>query len=289
MLNLSLENLFDWWNNYNFYHGIYIADKKSVYQYLINWDCDIDNFDLCSNNPFEEHREIDYHRKVFKERIQQIIQEEYKEDGKNIEKHLTEQDCFEAKVLITQIENLRNSSTNEKKSHYNILKPIYLKCKEFEIDAMVGRYMEVYQFSKYYTNVADAIELWEQEVEPFMRIYDHTEESEENPSRKELPTKGTDSIITERAKKYFQRAIEAGYMKETETGYKWGQGIKGDKTKLGYFLKRIYNPRRFSEIPYQALEKLFEEKRLDSTINKMNEWKNTPKWVDEIEETIFYD
>lgn len=111
-------------------------------------------------------------------------------------------------------------------------------------------------------------------------------ESMQMPSKRK---RGPQSVLTERAKKYFQRAIEVGYMEETATGYKWGHDMRGDKAKLGYFLKTVYNPKESSQIPYNALETLFRESRLDSTIGKIADWKNTPKWVEEMNSTLFYD
>ena len=115
---------------------------------------------------------------------------------------------------------------------------------------------------------------------------DEASEPQQVPQKRKGAPK---NVLTERAKKYFQRAIEAGYMEETATGYKWGHDMRGDKIKLGYFLKTVYNPKESSQIPYGALGTLFRESRLDSTISKIADWKNTPKWVEEINNTLFYD
>lgn len=93
------------------------------------------------------------------------------------------------------------------------------------------------------------------------------------------------SVLTDRAKKYFQRAIEAGYMTETTTGYKWN----GKTVRWGYFIKCVYDPKNNSPIPQKALEALFDKGRLDSPLRQIGLWKNTPKWVEEMDNTLFYD
>ncbi len=70
-----------------------------------------------------------------------------------------------------------------------------------------------------------------------------------------------------RAKIYFPRAIEAGYMEKTETGYRWLYGgQKGSKARLAYFLERVYcsTPTdRITAGQWRQLELLFGVVRLD--------------------------
>lgn len=99
------------------------------------------------------------------------------------------------------------------------------------------------------------------------------------------PQQAPQSVLTDRAKKYFQRAIEAGYMTETTTGYKWN----GETVRWGYFIKCIYDPKNNSSIPQKALEALFGKGRLDSPLRQIGLWKKTPKWVEEMNNTLFYD
>lgn len=100
-----------------------------------------------------------------------------------------------------------------------------------------------------------------------------------------------DEPSTERAKKYFARAVEAGYMIKTTTGYKWTNlEANGGKAQLGYFLDKVYNPDRTKTIPYKALEKLFGVDRLDSTVysNYNTKYPDRQKWRKEIDE-LFLD
>ncbi len=163
----------------------------------------------------------------------------------------------------------------------NILKPVYEKYREFEFDAKLYRagYRMPWFVWEFFNLCETAKIFWDDEPTQIIK-----------PQQIPQKRKGTPkNVLTERAKKYFQRAIEAGYMEETATGYKWGHDMRGDKIKLGYFLKTVYNPKESSQIPYGALETLFRESRLDSTIGKIADWKNTPKWVEEINNTLFYD
>lgn len=99
------------------------------------------------------------------------------------------------------------------------------------------------------------------------------------------PQQASQSVLTDRAKKYFQRAIEAGYMTETKTGYKWN----GETVRWGYFIKCVYDPKNNSPIPQKALEALFDKRRLDSPLRQIWLWKKPPKWVEEMDDTLFYD
>lgn len=74
---------------------------------------------------------------------------------------------------------------------------------------------------------------------------------------------------TERAKKYFQKAVESGYMEKTTTGYKWIRNCRGKKAQLSYFLMKVYNPDNSQQIPFKALEALFDVTRLDSSYSAM--------------------
>lgn len=95
--------------------------------------------------------------------------------------------------------------------------------------------------------------------------------------------------MTDRATKYFNRAINVGWMEKTTNGYKWKWGEPRGKARLGYFLKNIYNPDGCNHIPYKGLENLFGVKRLDISIDQTMIAKNPQKWREEIDDKIFYD
>lgn len=79
----------------------------------------------------------------------------------------------------------------------------------------------------------------------------------------ELP----DGLNTDRARKYFKRAVEAGFMEKTDTGYKWIFS-KGLKVALGYFVEKIYCPKGKERLPETELNKLFGVSRIGSAISQ---------------------
>ncbi|MBQ6649581.1 MAG: hypothetical protein IJM66_12120 [Muribaculaceae bacterium] len=88
---------------------------------------------------------------------------------------------------------------------------------------------------------------------------------------------------TERAKRAFAKAVEAGMMEKTTTGYKW----HGSKASLSYFVVQVYNPDGSKETPFKALGELFGLSRLDSASNKaLLEVKKPQKWREKIDELI---
>ncbi len=91
---------------------------------------------------------------------------------------------------------------------------------------------------------------------------------------------------TKRADKYFKRALEKGFMEQVNDGYKW---IWGAKARLAYFLHKVYNPNGIEQVPYKALERLFNVKRLDTAIDQTLNAKKVQKWRAEIETEILFD
>lgn len=82
---------------------------------------------------------------------------------------------------------------------------------------------------------------------------------------------------TEREKKYFAKAIDAGMMEKTYNGYRWIYN-NGLKASLAYFLNKVFNPDGFGRIPYKRLECLFEVKCLAVAVSKLLEVKKEQKW-----------
>lgn len=92
---------------------------------------------------------------------------------------------------------------------------------------------------------------------------------------------------TEREKKYFAKAIEAGLMEKDGENYRWLHN-NGMKASLGYFLNRVFNPKGTAQIPYQRMENLFNVTRLDTAIDQALTAKKPQKWREEID-TLFDD
>lgn len=88
---------------------------------------------------------------------------------------------------------------------------------------------------------------------------------------------------TEREKKYFAKAIEAGLMEKDGDSYRWLHN-NGLKASLGYFLNRVFNPKGTAQIPCKRLGVLFGVKRLDTVIYQAVNPKKPQKWRTEIDD-----
>lgn len=95
------------------------------------------------------------------------------------------------------------------------------------------------------------------------------------------------NVITERAKKYFDKAIEINYMVQTTDGYKWKWGEPKGKVRLAYFLRKIYNYDGCGKIPFKGLERLFNVSGLNTSLYQLD-GALPPKWIEEIDK-IFND
>lgn len=90
-----------------------------------------------------------------------------------------------------------------------------------------------------------------------------------------LPSK----LDTERARRYFAKAIEAQYIKKTESGLQWVFGSdRGRKVSLGYFIQKVYCPNNTEDIPEKAVNQLFGVERIGSAISQIQNAKKPQKW-----------
>lgn len=102
-------------------------------------------------------------------------------------------------------------------------------------------------------------------------------------------------LNTERARKYFPRAIGAGFIISTNSGYQWKfGGERGSKARLAYFLIKVYCPKRTDMLEaarIRDLENLFGVVRLDRTIQQNDDGKaqSVMKWRAIIDERVFFD
>ena len=88
-----------------------------------------------------------------------------------------------------------------------------------------------------------------------------------------------EELNTDRARKYFARAIEAKYMTPTANGYKWEFGGKrGVLASLGYFVEEVYCPTNTEQLPEQAINRLFGVVRIASAITQLHQAKKPQKW-----------
>lgn len=98
-----------------------------------------------------------------------------------------------------------------------------------------------------------------------------------------------DELNTDRARKYFARAIEAKYMTPTANGYKWEfGGERGGLARLGYFVERVFCPTNTEQLPEQVINKLFGVTRIGSATTQLHNAKKPQKWRAEIDK-LFID
>lgn len=95
-------------------------------------------------------------------------------------------------------------------------------------------------------------------------------------------------VDTERARNYFTKAIELGWITITPEGYKWhdidGRNGHGEKGRLAYFLEKIYCPKMVETFPDEKLSSLFGKSRLGEMCRKVMNYKNgKPKRHQEID------
>lgn len=109
---------------------------------------------------------------------------------------------------------------------------------------------------------------------------DSAHNSPPSPDSWELPNE----LATDRARKYFARCIDEGWLTVTHTGGEWKlQGVR-----LGYICNRIYEQPR----PLTALIKFFNNPNLKAQITQADyEAKTTAvkKWRKDIDTKIFFD
>ncbi|NDV82232.1 hypothetical protein [Bacteroides sp. 51] len=110
----------------------------------------------------------------------------------------------------------------------------------------------------------------------------------ENDDKHNKDIKFPKELDTDRAKKYFQKAIEAKLMIQTNTGYKWLFGATKGKVRLAYFTEKVFCPNRTDSYPETALNSIFGVSRLQSALTQMHDAKKPQKWKDDID-CIFKD
>lgn len=89
-----------------------------------------------------------------------------------------------------------------------------------------------------------------------------------------------DELNTDRAKKYFKKAMEYSWIKPTSTGYHFNKS----KTQLAYFTEKVFCPNKTDEYPETALNKLFGVSRLGSARTQIYNAKKPQKWRPEIDD-----
>ncbi len=91
-------------------------------------------------------------------------------------------------------------------------------------------------------------------------------------------------LDTDRAKKYFARAVEVGYMSTTGNAAQWHTAV----ARLGYLCNKIYPQPR----PIASLERYFGVTKLSAAITQASyeaKRADVKKWRAEIDSKIFFD
>lgn len=107
---------------------------------------------------------------------------------------------------------------------------------------------------------------------------------EDEKSRSVLPSE----LNTELSRKYFTKAIKAGFMKKEGNGYKWLFGDDKGQIRLGYFCSKVFAAPR----PINKLEEIFGVKKLSASITNAGyaaKRADVKKWKDEMNNAIFND
>ncbi len=74
---------------------------------------------------------------------------------------------------------------------------------------------------------------------------------------------------TERAIKYFAKAVKAGFMEQIgDDRYHWTYNY-GSKASLAYFIEKVYDPKMSQQIPFKEVGQVFGVKRLAQARNQL--------------------
>ncbi len=104
-----------------------------------------------------------------------------------------------------------------------------------------------------------------------------------------------DELNTQKARHTFAKAIAKGWMRQRpEGGFQWlGFGDNGHKAKLAYLCAKVYGYQYTADrgnvgdnVPYDALERLFDVTRLDRAMQQVFEAKKPQRWQQQIDQII---
>lgn len=100
-------------------------------------------------------------------------------------------------------------------------------------------------------------------------------------------------LDTERARKYFLKALEAKYIVRADTRYKWLYGGDKGQIRLGYFCSKVFPRTNDEQRPIKKLEELFGVDKLSSSISTAETMEpkrqGVKEWMQEIDRVLFAD
>lgn len=142
--------------------------------------------------------------------------------------------------------------------------------------------------------ITDFCKFYEKEIAPYQMLYSDTESKGSPNEHGQL-----DRLETEREKKYYQRAIEAGYAEEIDSGFLWLKPVG----QLGYFISIVY--KLYNQKPMSRLNALWwykvngtnsieKVKSLSASISKApqkhgDNRDDVQQWIDKMEKEVFFD
>ena len=98
-------------------------------------------------------------------------------------------------------------------------------------------------------------------------------------------------LDTERARKYFKKAMDCGYISVVGNKLKWNTiGRNGEKSQVAYFCGKVYGYKHSAsgnngdQLPTKDLEELFGVKKLLTTLNQVYSAKSKQAWRSPIDE-----
>lgn len=146
--------------------------------------------------------------------------------------------------------------------------------------------------------ITDFCKFYEEEIAPYQMLYDVPEDKSTPKEYGHLAM-----LETDRERKYYQRAIEAGYAEEIEGGFLWLES----GAQLGYFLCKVYDETICpnGQRPKSKLEALWHTRRYGQGGSCVEKVKSLPtpisrgtlkaesdsvkQWRKDIDEKIFLD
>lgn len=138
-------------------------------------------------------------------------------------------------------------------------------------EIIIEKYIQYYNDKEYFKD-------------EFGRFWKRTNNIENSKDILDLPT----PLNTDRARKYFKRALECGFIKLSGNGYKWVYGDGKGQARLGYFCYKTFEAPR----PINDLEELFGVRRLSASISSASTEAiraDVITWRKEIDCKVFFD
>ena len=161
----------------------------------------------------------------------------------------------------------------------------------YHLNAFADTEREMLEGRPYLWQIADGSKIWLYYIEKYYPQQQPQQGEQAQASQEPSPTEPQlpSELDTDRARKYFARAVKAGYMEMTATEYKWLETQERAQAKLGYLcLKTFEQPR-----PVTAIEQYFGVKgRLSGAITQASyepKRADVRKWRAEMDNTIFFD